>query len=155
MEILALRWDQVDFERRLLRLEDSKTGPKTVPLGAATLRLLADHPRVEGNPHVIAGKKAGTHLVGIAKIWDRIKTRAGLDDVRIHDLRHSFAAVAAGGGESLLVIGKILGHSQAATTERYAHLGDDPVQEAADRISGEIAAALEGREQAAVIKIDR
>lgn len=76
----------------------------------------------EGNPYVIPGKKPGAHLVGMPKIWQRIRKRAGLEDVRLHDLRHSFASVGAGASLSLPIIGKLLGHTQAATTQRYAHL---------------------------------
>jgi len=76
--------------------------------------------------------------------WRRIRRRAGLDDLRIHDLRHSFASSAVGMGESLPMIGKLLGHSQVQTTARYAHLADDPVQVSADRISGELARLMGG-----------
>ncbi|MFQ5528202.1 MAG: site-specific integrase, partial [Thermoanaerobaculia bacterium] len=122
-EILGLRWDQVDFERQLLRFQESKTGQKAVPLGAAALELLSELSRDEGNPHVIPGKKPGSHFVGMAKVWQRIRKQAQLEDVRLHDLRHSFASVGAGAGLSLPIIGKLLGHTQAATIQRYAHLG--------------------------------
>ncbi len=149
-EILGLRWEQVDFERRQIHFEESKTGQKAVAFGAAALELLSDLPRHEGNPHVIPGKKEGAHFVGMPKVWQRIRTRAGLEDVRLHDLRHSFASVGAGAGLSLPIIGKLLGHTQAATTQRYAHLAADPVREAADRVSAEIAAALNGQTKSEV-----
>lgn len=154
-EILGLRWDQVDFERRQIRFEESKTGQKTVALGAAALELLSGLPHLEGNPYVIPGKKDGAHLVGIPKIWQRIRKQAGLEDLRLHDLRHSFASVGAGAGLSLPIIGKLLGHTQAATTQRYAHLAADPVRQAADRISGEIAAALNGNPKGEVTPLRR
>ncbi len=143
-EILTLRWKWVDFERSCLRLPDSKTGAKVVPLGAPALELLASLPRVENNPYILPGKKAGGHFVGLQKAWARLRERAGLPDVRVHDLRHSFASVAVAGGESLYLIGKVLGHRQARTTEAYAHLQDDPVRAVADRTASTIAAAMNG-----------
>jgi integrase len=140
-EILSLRWEHVDVERSHLRLPDSKTGAKDVPLGAAALQVLADLPRVDGNPYVIAGEN-GKHLVGLQKAWVRLRNRANLKDVRLHDLRHSFASVAVASGDSLYLVGKVLGHQQARTTERYAHLNDDPVRAVADRAAGQIAAAM-------------
>lgn len=143
-EILTLRWDWVDTTHAVLRLPDSKTGSKTVPLGAPALELLASLGRTDGNPHVFASTTGSGHLVGIQKIWSRLRSKAGLDDVRLHDLRHSFASVGASGGDSLYVIAKLLGHNQQRTTQRYAHLADDPVRAAADRISKQIAAAMSG-----------
>ena len=99
-------------------------------------------PRMEGNPYVIVGDKPGAHLVNLQKPWRRIRTAAGIPDVRIHDLRHSFASVAAGAGLSLPMIGKLLGHSQPITTARYAHLAADPVHEASERIGNEIMAVM-------------
>ncbi len=143
-EILSLRWEWVDFDRAVLRLPDSKSGAKTVPLGAAALQLLASLPRYEGNPHVLPGEAPGGHLVGLQKVWARLRARAGLDNLRIHDLRHSFASVAVAEGNSLYLVGKVLGHQQASTTERYAHLGDDPLRAVADRTASTIAAAMNG-----------
>ncbi len=144
-EILTLRWEWVDFERGCLRLPDSKTGAKVVPLGAPALELLASLPRVENNPHVLPGEKAGGHFVGLQKAWQHLRDRAGLSDVRVHDLRHSFASVAVAGGDSLYLVGKVLGHRQARTTEAYAHLQDDPVRAVADRTASAISAAMNGR----------
>ena len=144
-EVLSLRWEWVDFDRALLRLPDSKTGAKVVHLGTPALELLQGLPRVEGNPHVIPSSRSGGHLVGLHRIWDRIRRRAGLEGVRIHDLRHSFASVAVSSGDSLYLVGKVLGHAKSRSTERYAHLADDPVKAVADRTSQEIAAALNGR----------
>jgi integrase len=121
-EILSLEWKHVDFDRALLLLPDSKTGKKAVFLSAPALDVLSKIPRFENNPFVVCGGKDGTALVNLQKPWGRIRKRAGLEDVRLHDLRHSFASVAASGGLSLPMIGRLLGHTQAATTERYAHL---------------------------------
>ncbi len=141
-EILSLRWDEVNFERGCLELSDSKTGEKEVFLPPAALQILAGLPRVEGNPHVIVGARQGAHLVNIKDPWAIIRSAAGLDDVRLHDLRHSFASVGARGGMSLPVIGALLGHRETATTARYAHLSDDPLRSAADAIGQEIADAM-------------
>jgi integrase len=143
-EILSLCWDHVDFERACLRLPDSKTGAKTVPLGAPALELLASLPRIEGTPFVLPSRQEGKHFVGLQKIWARVLDHADLAGVRIHDLRHSFASTGAASGDSLVVIGALLGHRGAATTQRYAHLSESPVQAAANRIAGTIAAAMNG-----------
>ena len=150
-EILDLEWSHVDIERVMLSLPDSKTGKKTVYLSAPALAVLAEIPRMQNNPHVICGGKDGAALVNLQKPWRRIRKRAGLDDVRLHDLRHSFASVAASGGLSLPMIGKLLGHSQTATTQRYAHLGADPVRAANEAIGERIAAAMKGNDAGAEI----
>jgi integrase len=141
-EIRTLRWTEVDEERRMLRLRDSKTNEKTIHLSDAALDVLASIPRLPDNPYVICGEKSEACLVNLQKPWRRIRRMAGLDDVRIHDLRHSFASVAAAQGLSLPVIGALLGHSQPATTARYAHLGANPVARANEEVSGRIAATL-------------
>ena len=113
-------------------------------------------PRVEGNPYVIVGGVAGAALVDLEKPWQTIRKAAGLEDVRIHDLRHSFASIAASGGMGLPIIGKMLGHTQAQTTQRYAHLASDPVKAAAATVAQKIAAAMNGKgEGAAVVKLRR
>ncbi len=143
-EILTLRWAEVDLDRQVLRLPDSKTGAKTIYLNDAATSLLRRMPRLSGNPYVIAGGKKGAHLVNLQKAWRRIRAGADLNDVRIHDLRHSFASVAAGAGLSLPVIGKLLGHTQPVTTARYAHLAADPVRAASNLIGDEIVSAMNG-----------
>ena len=124
----------MDFQRRCLRLADSKTGRKTIYLSSGALQVLADIERVEGNPFVIVGAKEGGHFRGLSRPWFRIRKRAGLDDVRLHDLRHTYASVGAGIGLSLPMIGNLLGHTVPATTQRYAHLAAHPMLEAAERI---------------------
>ena len=146
-EILTLRREHVDIEERCLRLPDSKTGAKTIYLPPAALEVLAGLERRDDNPYVIAGAKPGAHLVNLQKPWRRIRKKAGLDDVRIHDLRHSFASMAVAGGLSLPVIGALLGHTQPATTARYAHLAADPLRQAANLIGARIGAAMKGGEQ--------
>jgi integrase len=143
-EILTLQWDHVDADHGLLLLPDSKTGKKAIRLNTPAREVLESVPRLDGNPFVICGERPGQHLVNLQKPWRRIRKAAGLDDVRIHDLRHSFASVGASSGQSLIVIGKMLGHSQPATTARYAHLADDPVKAASDAVGARIAAAMDG-----------
>lgn len=143
-EIKTLRWEHVNFETGAIRLPDSKTGAKTVVLNAPARELLASLPRIEGNPHVIFGIRKGAHLTDLDHPWQRIRKRAGLDDVRLHDLRHSFASVGAASGESLLIIGALLGHTRATTTQRYAHLSNDPMRAASEAIGARIAAAMKG-----------
>jgi integrase len=142
--VRGLRWEWIDLERGEARLPDSKTGAKTLHLPPPALAVLADLPRLDGNPHVIVGQKDGAAMVNIEKPWRMIRKAAGLDDVRLHDLRHAFASVAASSGMGLPIIGKMLGHTQAATTHRYAHLASDPVKAAAAAVAGKIAAAMSG-----------
>ena len=141
-EITTLRWEDMDLEAKEIRLRDSKTGPRVVPLSPGAARVLADLPRDAGNPWVIAGRKPGSRLSHIVYYWYRVRERAELDDVRIHDLRHSFASRALALGESLPTIGKLLGHSKIQTTARYAHLARDSVQESAARVAASIGADI-------------
>jgi integrase len=141
-EILTLRWDYVDLEQRVLKLPDSKTGRKLIWLNPPAAEILTAIPRLKGNAFVIVGDREGAHLVNIQKVWRRICRRANIHDVRIHDLRHSYASVAVAAGVGLFLTGKILGHLRASTTERYAHLADDPVRQANDAIGRRIHEAL-------------
>ncbi|WP_316977277.1 tyrosine-type recombinase/integrase [Shumkonia mesophila] len=201
-EALKLRWSDIDRPGGVIRLSDSKTGPKTIPLSAPALEVLQrmEAHRREKNPYVFPGwrvgraatqaKKGGeaSHLVGIQKVWERLRALAtvalwrknptigalvdelaaaldreptpaevraraaergvelpaGIDDVRIHDFRHSFASIGASRGDSLIILGSILGHASASTTERYAHLYDDPRKAAAASIAEQVAAGLKG-----------
>ena len=138
-EILTLRWEDVDLEAAELRLTDSKTGARVVHIGRPAVAVLRGMARVDGNPWVIAGRRPRSRIASLHYPWGRIRKRAGLDDVRLHDLRHSFASGGLLVGEGLPMIGKLLGHSQIQTTARYAHLADDPVKAAADRIASRIA----------------
>jgi integrase len=152
-EIMDAQWSQVDFQRGMLFLADSKTGRKPIYLGAAALAVLADLPRIEGNPHIIAGAKDGAPRADLQRPWAAVRQAAGLEGVRLHDLRHSFASVGAGASLGLPIIGKLLGHTQAATTARYAHLDADPLRRAADTIGATIAAAMQRKAGAAVAKL--
>lgn len=141
-EILSLRWRDVHLRTAEIRLSDSKTGPRTVPLSPAAVRLLAGLARIEGNPWVIPGARSGSHASSLFGAWSRVRTKAGLEDVRLHDLRHSFASRALALGENLPTIGKLLGHSRITTTARYAHLARDTVHEAAARVAADIGADI-------------
>jgi integrase len=141
-EIMTLKWDHVDIAGKALRLPDSKTGAKVVHLGKPAVEVLEKIERVDGNPWVIVGAKPGARLTDLQPFWRRVRARAGLKDVRIHDLRHTFASTAVASGQGLSMIGKLLGHTQVQTTARYAHLAADPVKTAADQVAGSIAAAL-------------
>jgi integrase len=144
-EILTLRWEYIDLEQGIARLPDSKTGAKTLYLPPGALSVLSGLPRLAGNPYVLPGDRAGAHFVDIAKPWQRIRSAAGLPTLRLHDLRHGFASVAVAGGDSLFIVGKLLGHRQAATTQRYAHLAPDPLRSVANRVGDRIEAMLTPR----------
>ena len=153
-EIASLRWEHVDFERKALRLPDSKTGSKIVPLGAPALAVLNGQARTKGSPWVFPATRGKGHHVGMPGVWRKLRAAAGLKDVRMHDLRHGFASVAVADGGSLYLVGKVLGHTQAATTQRYAHLQLDPVLAVADRTSRKLADALRGnRKGAKIVKL--
>ncbi|MGO9427592.1 integrase [Rhodoblastus sp.] len=152
-EILDAQWSQVDFERGILFLADSKTGKKPIYLSSAARAVLAALPRVRGNPHVVAGAKDGAPRADLKKPWAAVKRAAGLEGLRLHDLRHSFASIGAGASMGLPVIGKLLGHSQASTTHRYAHLDADPLRRAVDTIGATITAAMEGNKGGDVVPL--
>ena len=139
-EIRDLRWECVKAD--CIELPDAKTSGRVVPLGPEARAVLDAIPREEGNPWVIRGRRRGTHLADLQHPWQRIRERAGLDDVRIHDLRHSFASRALALGESLTMIGRLLGHTQVQTTARYAHLARDSIQSAASRVTDSIGGDL-------------
>ena len=141
-EIRDLRWEYVKDD--CIELPDAKTGGRVVPLGPEARTVLSSIPRDEDNPWVIAGRLPGSHLTDLQRPWRRIRKQADLEGVRIHDLRHSFASRALALGESLTMIGKLLGHTQVQTTARYAHLARDSIQTAAARITGSIGGNLLG-----------
>lgn len=146
-EIQTLKWEHVWLSHSELRLPDSKTGAKIVQLGTAALDVLKTIPRIDGNPYVITGRKEGGYLTDLQKPWRRIRKQAGLEDVRIHDLRHSFASDALEMGADLTMIGRMLGHSDIKTTSRYAHLKRENVKLSTDLVSEKISAALLAHEK--------
>ena len=159
-EITAVQWSHIDWDRRQIRLPDSdepgrKGGARTVYLSEAAIELLRGIPRV--GPFVIAGAKKGEPYKNLGRAWIVVRGRAGLDDVRLHDVRHSYASLAAAKGHSLPMIGKLLGHKVAATTQRYAHLARDVVSGVADEIGTAMTAAIEKKSPppANVVKLRR
>jgi len=154
-EIADLKWSEVDLERSCLRLSDSKTGAKVIPLGPPALAILSELTAVDGSRYVFPAETGSGAFQGTEKIWRKVRDAAKLKDVRIHDLRHSFASVGLAGGDALPIIGKLLGHADVKTTARYAHLADDPVKAAASRISGNIAAAMAGKPRAEIVPLKK
>lgn len=153
-EVLGLRWAWVNLDAKVLRLPDTKSGALLVSLGDAAVDVLKELKSSGNDPtFVIAGQRKGASLVNLQKPWRSIRALAELDDVRIHDLRHTFASVGAGMGMSLHLLGRLLGHTQSATTSRYAHLAQSPVQAAADAIGVELMrlVAVSGNNQATAI----
>ena len=143
-EILTLRRTDVDLDAGELHLADAKSGPRAVQLPPTAVRLLEALPRRKDSPWVFPGNDRHGRFVADAldHLWQTVRARAGLDDVRLHDLRHSFASRPLALGETLPVIGKLLGHNDIETTARYAHLARDSIHEAAERIADSIAADI-------------
>ncbi len=153
-EILTLKWEHVDIERAVIALPDAKGGARAVLLSAPALEVLAALPK--DHSYVIPGKKDGaSRNDGLKRPWRWLVEQAKLRGVRIHDLRHTHGSTAGGANLSVLMIAKLLGHKQASTAERYIHPGDDPLRSAAELVSGEIAAALNGQAKGEVTPLRR
>jgi integrase len=145
-EIQTLKWSYLDIDTCLAFLPDSKTGRKTLYLGSVAVKLLKSIPRRKNNLYVITGEVEGQCLTDMQKPWRRIRKLADLPDVRIHDLRHTFASSGVALGQGLPIIGRLLGHTQPQTTARYAHLAATPALEVADKISLNLAEFIEWKE---------
>jgi integrase len=139
-EILTLQWDYVTS--RHLELPDSKTGRRRIPLPREAYEVIMSLPRVHGNPYVILGESDEGHLINLQKPWRRIKAKAGLNDVRMHDLRHTYASVAVMSGIDPFLLKEIMGHKNLQTTLRYAHFADEAVQQAAGSVASRLAGAM-------------
>ncbi|MEQ1521985.1 MAG: site-specific integrase [Aestuariivirga sp.] len=148
-EILTLRWGDVNLERAILSLRETKTGSRVIYLSAPAISVIKSIPRVSKNPYVIAGEREARHLVNLRKCWLRICKVARLKQVRLHDLRHSFASIGVSGGASLPIIGKLLGHSKSSTTEKYSHLSADPVRAVNEAMGRQISDLLHGAKKEA------
>ena len=146
-EILTLKWSYVDSQQGCLHLPDSKTGEKDIPFNPQALQVLRSLPRIVGNPYVLPGQRRVSHLVNLDAPWFQIRKEAKIDDVRIHDLRHTFASVGVDAGINLTHIGGILGHTEVTTTQRYAHLDEKPKKHAANLIGAKLQAALYGQKE--------
>jgi integrase len=147
-EAMLATWTQFDAQPGFWIKPSTHTKQRKehrLPLSAPALQLLADirarRGEIEQDDYVFPGQRAGQPLQQLRTCWDVVCKHAGLRNVRIYDLRHTFAAMGAGGGLGLPLIGRLLGHTQARTTMRYAHLADDPLREAADKIAGAITGA--------------
>jgi integrase len=140
-EITDLKWSEVDFEQGFLRLGASKTGRSIRPLSSVALGLLKQWPRTN-KTWVFPSETGETPYQGIGKVWREVRKEAELEDVRLHDLRHSFASFGISAGLSLPVIGALLGHKDVSTTQRYAHLANDTARQAADEVAGVVAIAI-------------
>lgn len=135
-EVLQAKWPDFDIERRIWRIEFNKTGrTRHVPISDGVLSLLHSVPRFEGVEYVFPNPDTQQPYVQIFSSWDTARKKAGLSDVRIHDLRHSFASFLVNSGRSLYEVQKILGHTQVKTTQRYAHLSQDSLVSAANEVS--------------------
>jgi integrase len=141
-EALTLRWDAVDFARGLVTLQDTKSGRSIRALPSPALALVADQPKLDGCPYVFPGKIEGKPIQEIQRLWYAVRAAARLEDVRLHDLRHSVASLAAARGHSLLLIGKLLGHKDQRSAARYAHLADDARKAVADDVGEAIAQSI-------------
>lgn len=137
-EIQTLKWEYIT--ERGMELPDSKTGARCIPLPSIARQVLSALPRPDGNPYVIAGKIAQQYATDLQHPWRRVRDRAGLANVRIHDLRHTYASNAVSSGMPIQMVGKLLGHSQLQTTMRYAHLAEDPVRKAAEENAARLTA---------------
>ena len=154
-EILGLQWEHVDFEAGALRLPDAKAGARMHPVGAPTLAVLEAIIRAEDCPWVLHGAKSGQPLSPgtIESAWRRIRKSTGLEDVRLHDLRHTVGTYAGQTGANAFLVRDKLGHKTLAMTGRYVNRDADPLRELSDRVEGRIDAALRGRPGAAVVEL--
>lgn len=138
-EVLTAKWSDIDLEQRRWRIEFNKTGnTRYVPLSEAMISLLAHLPRQDDNDYLFPSPKTEVPFISVFHSWDSARRKAGLADVRIHDLRHSFASYVINAGRSLYVVQKLLGHTQIKTTQRYAHLSHESLLMAADTASSAV-----------------
>jgi integrase len=152
-EICRLQWEDVDFERHELHLRDSKTGPKSVAVGAAAIQVLAGIERGEPSDWVFPARRRNGPLT-LDRAWNRIRADAKLTGFRLHDLRHCYVSTATGAGLTLWQVGAVLGHKRAATTARYAHADRGQLHATAESVSARIATALNGDPPAEVVALE-
>ena len=150
---MTLKWDAVDFERGLITLEDSKTGPRPVWLNAAALTVLEALSKIRVGDFVIVGESSDAPRRDLNRPWRQVVQHAELKGVSLHTLRHTHASVGVGAGIGLPLVGALLGHRVASTTQRYAHIDASPARRASETIGATIAATLERRPGAAVVEL--
>jgi integrase len=142
-EVLTARWEWIQWDKQIMQLPDSKTGAKPIYLSKGALEVLRQQKTLVGHQaESVFPSRSGAPMVNLAKPWKRVREAAGLPSVRLHDLRHTAASIAVGQGASLAIVGRLLGHNQAQTTLRYAHVAADPALAAAGLISEVVEAAL-------------
>jgi integrase len=146
-EVVSLRWTEVNLERGTLTLTDSKTGQRDIVLAAPAIQLLKEASERSQGPWLFPGRNPAKHRQSLTAAWARLRATVGITDVHIHDLRHTYASTAVGLGLGLPVLAGLLGHTQLATTQRYAHLDLDPRREAAEAIAGQLDQLLRGHER--------
>ena len=154
-EVLSLTWDQIDFEKGTWTKPGATTKQKTehvVPLSAPALQLLTKMREASTSTYAFPGRDGTGHRVDLKKPWPVICKAAGITSLRIHDLRHSYASFLVSAGLSLPVIGALLGHTQPGTTARYAHLHDDPLRKATERVGAIIEGAVKAGAEVVPIK---
>lgn len=139
-EITGLRWQWIRGARAVL--PDSKTGPRTIQLPPSAKAVLHTLPRA--GRFVFPNRKGDGPMTDLGYRWSKLRKLAGLDDVRVHDCRHTYASHAVMSGLDLYTVGRLLGHADAGSTERYAHLADEHVRDAARRIAGIVGDAMAG-----------
>lgn len=142
-EILNMKWEFIDWDARLIRFPDSKTGAKTVDMNPSVQSLLADAHQLDGNPYVCWGSVRSQPRIQIHRPWKKICEACGIPDVRLHDIRHTFASTAISHGANLIEVRDLLGHSDVQTTQRYAHLETEARREASRKVSGVIRNAMQ------------
>ncbi len=142
-EIQSLKWCEVDLERGFLRLQDSKTGQKIILLNRWACEVIDSQMKQTGSEYVFPAARGNGHFTGTWKVWSKLRKDTSLERYRIHDFRHSFASLAVQSGASLPLIGGLLGQKDAATTQRYAHLSDNPMRQVADMTGSAIVKAFE------------
>jgi len=133
-EIAKLKWQDIDFKKNTVNLTDSKTGKRPFYLNQKALDILKKVPRIDNNPYIFCGKINCMPISRINRLWNKIRKNLGLKNVRIHDLRHSFASFAVEKGMDLYTLSKLLGHKSIKSTERYAHLRREHLVKATNEI---------------------
>jgi integrase len=146
-EILDAKWEFVNLDLKMMNLPDSKGGKKPILLPDAAVEILRTLPRIAGNPYIFPGEVEGKPRADLKHPWDAIRAEAALDGLRIHDLRHSFASLGVNDNVPLEVVGKLLGHKDIATTQRYAHIYNQASRNAVQKIGDQIAGAFAARDR--------